>query len=131
MERQHLLFAETVEPSGKPFKLQLLKWIGNKQRFAHEIISYFPVEYDGYHEPFIGSGAVLGSLCPQGLRLRRVQPLIEIWKTLKDCPETLKEWYSSRWHTVTNSAKWKPTRKSRQATVAALFQKAAPCNGQA
>ena len=46
----------------EPFKTQLLKWIGNKQRFAHEIIAFFPRNIVTYHEPFLGSGAVLGTL---------------------------------------------------------------------
>ena len=48
----------------KPFKTQLLKWIGNKQRFAHEIVSLFPERFGAYYEPFLGSGAVLGTLNP-------------------------------------------------------------------
>ena len=48
----------------RPFKLQLLKWVGNKQRFANEIISYFPVGFNRYIEPFLGSGAVLATLSP-------------------------------------------------------------------
>jgi DNA adenine methylase len=35
-----------------PFKSQLLKWIGHKQRFAHEIVSYFPAHFGTYFEPF-------------------------------------------------------------------------------
>ena len=34
--------------SVRPFKSQLLKWIGNKQRFAHEIISFFPERFGAY-----------------------------------------------------------------------------------
>ncbi len=34
-------------PRDKPLKKQLLKWIGNKQRFAHEIINYFPLKKSG------------------------------------------------------------------------------------
>jgi DNA adenine methylase len=49
----------------KPFKRQLLKWIGNKQRFAHEIVSYFPGRFGNYVEPFLGSGAVLATLAPE------------------------------------------------------------------
>ncbi|MDB6086088.1 MAG: hypothetical protein JWN43_3969, partial [Gammaproteobacteria bacterium] len=30
------------EPCSKPFRSQLLKWIGNKQRHAGAIIGYFP-----------------------------------------------------------------------------------------
>ncbi|MBP3040641.1 DNA adenine methylase [Bacillaceae bacterium Marseille-Q3522] len=42
---------------------QLLKWIGNKHRFAEEIVSYIPDNINTYYEPFLGSGAVLGTLC--------------------------------------------------------------------
>jgi DNA adenine methylase len=42
---------------------QLLKWIGNKHRFAEEIVSYMPDKINTYYEPFLGSGAVLGTLC--------------------------------------------------------------------
>ena len=40
----------------------LLKWIGNKQRFAETIISYIPTDFNDYYEPFLGSGAVMGQL---------------------------------------------------------------------
>jgi len=49
----------------QPYKTQLVKRIGNKRRFAHEIISYFPNCLGEYHEPFIGSGAVLGDVINQ------------------------------------------------------------------
>ncbi|MEB6285234.1 MULTISPECIES: DNA adenine methylase [Staphylococcus] len=41
---------------------QLLKWIGNKHRFAEEIVSYMPDHINTYYEPFLGSGAVLATL---------------------------------------------------------------------
>jgi len=82
-----------------PFRFQLLKWIGNKQRFAHEIITYFPDRYGTYFEPFLGSGAVLGSLAPmEAIASDILKPLAEIWITLKDDPKTLKKWYAERWH---------------------------------
>lgn len=87
--------------SVQPFKTQLLKWIGNKQRFAHEIISFFPDDMRAYHEPFLGSGAVLGSLAPnEGYGSDCFVPLIEIWQTLKSAPMTLKDWYQQRWELV-------------------------------
>ena len=49
----------------RPFKQQLLKWIGNKQRFASEIISHFPSDFGTYFEPFVGSGGVLATLAPR------------------------------------------------------------------
>jgi DNA adenine methylase len=85
-------------PVVTPFKQQLLKWIGNKQRFAHEIVSYFPIDMKRYFEPFIGSGAVLATLAPTNAMASDVfTPLIEIWTTLSTSPQTLKQWYADRW----------------------------------
>ncbi len=101
MERQHLLFEQAAAPNGRPLNLQLLKWIGNKQRSAHEIISYFPTSFDTYHEPFLGSGAVLGALAPvEAFASDAFAPLMEIWRTLKESPDTLKGWYAERWRTM-------------------------------
>jgi DNA adenine methylase len=86
----------------QPFKIQLLKWIGNKQRFAHEIIGYFPSSFETYYEPFLGSGAVLGTLAPKhAVASDALKPLVEIWETLKTRPEILKEWYETRWNHYT------------------------------
>lgn len=75
--------------------MQLLKWIGNKQRFAHEIVSYFPTRFGGYYEPFLGSGAVLATLAPEkAVASDSFGALIEIWQTLHDSPEKLKRWYA-------------------------------------
>lgn len=81
-----------------PIRGQLLKWIGNKQRFAHEIISYFPECFDRYFEPFLGTGAVLATLAKPGSMGADISaPLIEIWQTLAKRPERLKAWYAQRW----------------------------------
>ncbi len=81
-----------------PFKSQLLKWIGNKQRFAHEIVSYFPLRYGTYFEPFLGSGAVLATLAPKSAMASDCfAPLVDIWQTLHSSPTKLKEWYAQRW----------------------------------
>lgn len=82
----------------KPFKTQLLKWIGNKQRFAHEIISFFPKIFGVYHEPFLGSGGVLGVLSPNKAEASDCfLPLIEIWRTVKSNPTRAVDWYRTRW----------------------------------
>ena len=66
------------------FKTQLLKWVGNKQRFANEIIRYFPSEFNCFYEPFFGSGAVSATLMPKkGVGSDISEPLMEIWKCLK------------------------------------------------
>lgn len=89
-----------------PFKSQLLKWIGNKQRFAHEIASYFPAKFGTYYEPFLGSGAVLATLAPKSAVGSDVfQPLVEIWQTLRTHPERLNAWYSERWARMKQSPK--------------------------
>ncbi len=90
----------------KPFNLQRLKWIGNKQRFAHEIISHFPDKFGTYVEPFLGSGAVLAALAPsKAIASDAFLPLIQIFQTLQTSPETLKDWYTENWHFYVNGDK--------------------------
>lgn len=85
----------------RPFKTQLLKWIGNKQKFAHEIIGHFPARLGAYHEPFLGAGGVMATLAPaRGYGSDVFAPLVEIWQTLSRDPETLKRWYEDRWREV-------------------------------
>ncbi|HLI89103.1 MAG TPA: Dam family site-specific DNA-(adenine-N6)-methyltransferase [Ktedonobacteraceae bacterium] len=80
---------------------QLLKWIGNKHRFAQEIVSYFPTDYDTYFEPFLGSGAVWATVAPERALVSDVFiPLIEIWQTLQTNPGKLKQWYEERWNSM-------------------------------
>lgn len=99
--RQLQLPAEFPARVFSPGTGQLLKWIGNKHRFAREILSYFPRDYNVYREPFLGSGAVLGTLAPErGVGSDSFKPLIEIWQTLQKHPEQLKKYYSDRWRTV-------------------------------
>src|SRR3972149_763979 len=82
----------------EPFNTALLKWIGSKQRMAHEIISYFPVEFGTYFEPFLGSGGVLGTLVPKtAIASDTFVPLMGIWQTLRKSPDTVKQWYQERW----------------------------------
>ncbi len=88
------------------FNTQLLKWIGNKQRFAYEIISYFPSKFGTYYEPFLGSGGVLATLAPKkALGSDSFTPLIEIFQNLKRSPDTLKNWYRERWETMNRGDK--------------------------
>ena len=83
----------------------LLKWIGNKQRFAKQIVSYMPESFNNYYEPFLGSGAVLAELISQSYE--RIMPsfnhafgsdilpfLIGIFNLVKDTPNELTDYYS-------------------------------------
>ncbi len=82
----------------------LLKWIGNKQRFAQTIVSYMPETFNNYYEPFLGSGAVMAELLnADATELfphfsnaygNDILPfLIEVFDLVKDNPEKLVEYY--------------------------------------
>lgn len=43
----------------------LLKWIGSKHKIAQKIVQYVPHKHNAYIEPFLGSGAILGTLAPK------------------------------------------------------------------
>lgn len=80
---------------------QLLKWIGNKHRFAREIVSYFPEDMKTYRETFLGSGAVLGTLAPEiAVASDSFKPLVEIWEMLRCDPRALKNCYEQRWRAM-------------------------------
>jgi DNA adenine methylase len=96
---QQLAFAGIGKPKVAEFTRGLLKWIGNKQRFAAEIITNFPSHFGTYFEPFVGSGGVLSTLAPsRAVASDSVPPLIEIWRALVENPALLKKWYEDRWH---------------------------------
>lgn len=81
-----------------PLRTQLLKWVGNKQRSAHVIASWLPRATGTYIEPFLGSGAVLGTLAPpRALGSDVFEPLVGIWRALRDRPDALTGWYRERW----------------------------------
>lgn len=83
----------------------LLKWIGNKQRFANIIVNYMPDSFCNYYEPFLGSGAVLAELLMQDATSMYphfehaygsdVLPfLIDIFNIVKENPTDLIEYYT-------------------------------------
>jgi DNA adenine methylase len=86
-----------------PPKSQLLKWVGNKQKFAGEISKCFPSNFKTFYEPFLGSGAVMATVAPQqGIGSDVFKPLIEIWQKLKENPYELIEWYALRRNRIEN-----------------------------
>lgn len=96
--QQALLFGpEELETPAAPFRTQLLKWIGNKQKQAGAIISHFPERFGTYYEPFLGSGGVLGVLAPKkAMASDAFAPLMEIWQTLHADKAALKRHYAER-----------------------------------
>ena len=103
---QFALFNSFDQASIRTPNGQLLKWIGNKQRFAAEIVSFFPRQFGRYYEPFLGSGAVFATLASKNsVGSDNFLPLIEIWKTLVSSPARLKEWYAQRWSRLATESK--------------------------
>jgi DNA adenine methylase len=80
-----------------PPKVQLLKWVGSKHKFAAQMSQYFPSNFNNYHEPFVGSGSILATIAPNcGYASDIYEPLIQIWLTLKNDPDLLISWYKER-----------------------------------
>ena len=116
MISQQQLPSTTTPRTVDPLKLGLLKWIGNKQRFAHQIASFFPPQMSTYREPFVGSAAVLATLAPKrGIASDAFRPLIEVWQTLSTDPELLKLWYAERWFFLKEGDKVKQYEKIKSA----------------
>jgi len=60
-----------------PPRSQLLKWVGNKQKFAGAISKFFPLEFGTLYEPFLGSGAIMATIAPKsGVGSDIFKPLI-------------------------------------------------------
>jgi len=105
---QLVLFQESRTPTQdvRPFRTQLLKWVGNKQRFAHEIASLLPSDVRTYREPFLGSAAVMATLAPsRAVGSDVFLPLIQIWQTLQEDPDQVKTWYAERWRRAAKANK--------------------------
>ena len=60
---QPSLFADPLAERKRP-QGQLLKWVGNKFRYAELIARHLPVPTGTYYEPFVGTGAVLATVRP-------------------------------------------------------------------
>lgn len=89
-----------------PPKSQLLKWVGNKQKFAVEITRCFPTDYKRFFEPFLGSGAILATVAPHyGLGSDAFKPLMDIWMMLKQDPKQLIDWYAQRQERIGKESK--------------------------
>lgn len=75
---------------------QLLKWVGNKQRYAKEITQKFDTEYNKYIEPFIGTGAILGTFKPnEAVAGDILKPLVDLWVLVKNNPDKIMSYYST------------------------------------
>lgn len=110
MVTQTLLFSPVEKHSLRvpvsPYSRQLLKWVGNKQKFAFEILSYFPRKFNCYYEPFVGSGGVLATLAPQkGIASDIYKPLVELWKLVKNDPKVVIKYWEEAFEGLYNGQK--------------------------
>jgi len=77
--------AERTRPSG-----QILKWVGNKQRYAAAIARHLPAEEGTYFEPFVGTGAVLATMRPdRGVAGDTLGVLIDLLRLVQRDPNRL------------------------------------------
>lgn len=70
----------------------MLKWAGGKGRLLPELLARVPDEFNAYHEPFVGGGALFFALAGQG-RIRRAYlsdanaGLIDVYLALRNAVE--------------------------------------------
>jgi DNA adenine methylase len=77
-------------PSG-----QLLKWVGNKFRYAEAIAQYLPTTSGTYYEPFVGTGAVLATMAPERAIAGDTLPtLVDLLRVVQRDPERLVTHYA-------------------------------------
>jgi DNA adenine methylase len=70
----------------------ILKWAGGKRQLLSEITARFPVEYNGYHEPFVGGGAVFFALEPERGSINDINMrLVNFYVVVREWPEDLIE----------------------------------------
>ena len=68
----------------------ILKWAGGKRQLLDELHARFPAEYDRYHEPFLGGGALFFDLEPAGATINDANPrLVNFYEQVRDRPEQL------------------------------------------
>lgn len=83
----------------------IIKWSGSKRSQAQEIIKHFPKVIDTYYEPFCGGASVLYELMADNtIRVNKFvcsdnnSDLINLWHTIIDDKDVLKETYTHLWH---------------------------------
>ena len=68
----------------------ILKWAGGKRQLLSEITAQFPRDYERYHEPFVGGGAVFFNLSPENGSINDLNArLINFYRVVRDHPEAL------------------------------------------
>ena len=70
----------------------ILKWAGGKRQLLDELYARFPTEYDRYHEPFVGGGALFFDLEPPDATINDANSrLVNFYEQVRDNPGRLIE----------------------------------------
>lgn len=81
----------------------VIKWSGSKRTQSTIIKSFLPSKFDTYYEPFIGGGSMLYAIHPEKSVCGDIcKPLIDLWKEIRDNPESLANEYEKRWSRLQN-----------------------------
>lgn len=76
----------------------VIKWTGSKRKNSYQIARLFPEDYNTYYEPFIGGGSILYQENPgKAVAGDICEPLIGIWRIIRDNPDELHSYYKARW----------------------------------
>lgn len=76
----------------------VIKWSGSKRSQAGEILNYIPA-FARYYEPFVGGGSIAYALrTSTGVCGDICEPLIGLWRLIKDSPEAVAAAYETRWN---------------------------------
>ena len=77
--------ATNLHPTPSTPATPFLKWAGGKTRLLAQYGEHFPEDYNHYHEPFVGGGAVFFHLDPVEATLSDLNPrLIEAYRAIRD-----------------------------------------------
>lgn len=70
----------------------VLKWAGGKTQILHEILPRLPSEFNHYHEPFFGGGAVFFELQPPNGTINDLNTrLMNFYQVVRDRPDEILE----------------------------------------
>lgn len=77
----------------KPTIVPFVKWVGGKRKLLSEIKRRLPKEFNNYHEPFLGGGALLFEMQPKKAFISDLnKELINTYKIIRSNPKKLREY---------------------------------------
>lgn len=82
----------------QPVIKPVIKWAGGKRNIMDQLLSYFPIEFENYHEPFLGGASVVMEMTNRGMLTDKqvcisdlMEPLMNVYGVLKQNVEELIE----------------------------------------